>query len=77
MARSKDISGIYRFVACTPGSGAFEECRAVIASTAGTISCVDATGNALTALPVIVGVNPYQLTNITAASGSLGLFLGY
>jgi hypothetical protein len=77
MARSKDISGIYRFIPNTPGSGAFEECRAVIATTAGTINCVDAAGNALTALPIVVGVNPYQLTNITSASGSLGLFLGY
>lgn len=77
MARSKDISGLFRFVSYTPGSGAFEECRAVVATSAGTITCVDSMGNSLTALPVVVGVNPYQLTNITAASGSLGLFLGY
>lgn len=77
MSRSKDIAGIYRFIAYTPGSGAFEQCRAVVATTAGTINCTDANGNNLTGLPVLAGPNPYQLINITASSGTGNLFLGY
>jgi hypothetical protein len=77
MARSKDISSLYRFIPANVGGGVFEECRAVVATAAGTINCVDAAGNSLTALPVVVGVNPYQLTNITSQSAALGLFLGY
>lgn len=76
-ARSKDVSSAYDAVAYTPGAGAFAPCRAVIATTAGTITGIMASGRSVTALPVVVGVNPYQMTNITTASGSLGLFLGY
>lgn len=75
--RSKDISSFRKLVSCTPGASAFETCRGVIATTAGTIDIVDADGNTVTTVPVVVGVNPYQLKKITAASGSLGLFLGY
>lgn len=77
MARSKDISGIWNFVPYTPGAGVFQECRAVIATTAGTINCVDGNSNVLTGLPVVAGINPYQLTNITASTGTGNLFLGY
>lgn len=77
MARSKDISPLFSFLAYTPAAGTFEVTRGVIATTAGTITGTDANGAAFTALPVVVGVNPYQVTSITSASGSLGLFLGY
>jgi hypothetical protein len=75
--RSSDISGFKKLVSWTPSGTVFSTCRGVIATTAGTIDCVDADGNSLSAVPVVVGVNPYQLTKISAASASLGLFLGY
>jgi hypothetical protein len=63
-------------VACTPGATAFETCRGVIATVAGTITGTDANGLTVTALPVVVGSNPYQLSKITAATAT-GLFLAY
>lgn len=76
MARSKDISGISNAVAYTAGSGAFPACRAVIATAAGTVTGTMASGAAVTSLPVVIGINAYQMTNITAATAT-GLFLGY
>lgn len=73
----RDVSSFHKIVSVSPSATAFETCRGVIATTAGTIDCVDADGNSLSSLPVVVGVNPYQLKKITAASGSLGLFVGY
>lgn len=66
-----------KMVAHSPGATAFPTCRGVIATTAGTITGTDGNGNTVTDLPVVVGSNPYQMTKITAASGALGLFLGY
>jgi hypothetical protein len=74
--RSKDVAPYGKFVACTPGATAFPTCRGVIATVAGTITGTDADGNTVTALPVIVGYNPYQFSKITAATAT-GLFLGY
>jgi hypothetical protein len=76
MARSADISGVHKFVACTPGALAFPVTRAIIATAAGTIDIVDADGNTVAAVPVVVGANPYQVQKITAATAT-GLFLGY
>lgn len=76
MSRSKDISPLYRFVSYTPQAGLFEQCRGVVATVAGTITGTDAKGNVVTALPVVVGTNWYQMTSITAATAT-GLFLGY
>lgn len=78
MARSKDVAGIYKFVGpITPSASAFPACRAVIATTAGTINCVDEAGTSLTALPVVAGTNPFQLTVISSATGTGNIFLGY
>lgn len=76
MARTKDISPIYQVIPCTPGSSAFPETRAILVTVAGTIDIVDGTGNAVSAVPVVVGMNPLQVTKITAATAT-GLFLGY
>jgi hypothetical protein len=76
VGRSSDISPLYKIVACTPGATPFPPCRAVIATAAGTITGTDADGNTVTAVPVVVGVNPYQMTLISAATAT-GLFLGY
>lgn len=74
---TSDIGSYHKLVSWTPSGTAFSPCKGVIATTAGTIDCIDADGNSLTALPVAVGSNPYQLTKISAASASLGLFIGY
>lgn len=72
----EDASSIYKFVSISAGSTTYPACRAVIATVAGTIDCVDADGNSITGLPVVVGINPYQVTKISAATAT-GLFLGY
>jgi hypothetical protein len=72
----EDASSIYKFVSISPSSTTYPTCRAVIATGAGTIDCVDADGNSVVALPVVAGVNPYQVTKISAATAT-GLFLGY
>jgi len=74
--RSKDISGLTKFVSITPGSTVYPACRAVIATVAGTIDGTGALGDAFTGVPVDVGINPFQVTQITAATAT-GLFLGY
>lgn len=74
--RSSDTSSFRKIVACTPGATPFETCRGVIATVAGTITGTDADGNTVTAVPVVVGVNPYQMKLISAATAT-GLFLGY
>jgi hypothetical protein len=74
--RSTDISGIRKFVSITAGSTIYPATRAVIVTVAGTIDIVDADGNTVAGVPVVVGVNPYQVTKISAATAT-GLFLGY
>ena len=75
--RTTDVASFRKLVSHTPSGTSFSTCKGVVATTAGTIDCVDADGNSLTTLPVVVGANPYQLTKISAASAALGLFLGY
>lgn len=74
--RATDISPYSRMVAHTPAAALFPTCRGVIATAAGTITGADSQGNTVTALPCVVGHNPYQMTSITAATAT-GLFLGY
>lgn len=74
--RSSDTASIKKFVSITAGSTVYSACRAVIVTVAGTIDIVDADGNTVAAVPVTVGVNPYAVTKITAATAT-GLFLGY
>lgn len=76
MSAARDFRPYSKFVACTPGVTAFPVCRAVIATVAGTITGTDGDGNTVTALPVVVGANNYQMKAITAATAT-GLFLGY
>lgn len=77
MGTHSSTASYSKMVAHSPSGTAFPTCRGVIATTAGTITGTDANGNTVTDLPVVVGSNPYQMTAITAASASLGLFLGY
>jgi hypothetical protein len=74
--RSTDASSFRKIISISAGATLYPACRGVIATVAGTITGTDADGNVVTAVPVIVGVNPYQMTSITAATAT-GLFLGY
>lgn len=74
--RHTDISPLSDFVAHSPGASEFPPCRAVVATVAGTITGMAASGRTVTDLPVVVGTNPYQMRKITAATAT-GLFLGY
>jgi hypothetical protein len=74
--RSTDISSFRKIIAISVSATPFETCRGVIATVAGTITGIDADGNAVTAVPVVVGANPYQMKVISAATAT-GLFLGY
>jgi hypothetical protein len=76
MGRSTDASPLKKIISVSAGATLYPACRAVIATVAGTITGTDADGNTVTAVPVNVGVNPYQMTSITAATAT-GLFLGY
>ena len=66
-----------KVVAHSPAADSFPTTRGIVATTAGTITGVMGDGSAVTSIPVVVGSNPYQMTKISAASASLGLFLGY
>lgn len=74
--RSKDFAPLFKFVAVTPAATLYPASRAVLATVAGTITGVSASGDAYTAIPVVVGVNWVQVTSITAATAT-GLFLAY
>jgi hypothetical protein len=74
--RSKDVGPLSKIISITPAATLYSPCRAVIATVAGTITGVDANGNTVTAVPVNVGVNPYQMVSVTAATAT-GLFFGY
>jgi hypothetical protein len=74
--RSKEFGPYSKIISISAGATLYPACRGVIATVAGTITGTDANGNTVTALPVVVGANPYQMTSITAATAT-GLFLGY
>ena len=76
MGRHSSVAPLHDLVAHTPSADAFPTCRVVVATVAGTITGIMADGRTVTAAPVVVGVNPYQMTKITAATAT-GLFLGY
>lgn len=66
-------------VPVTPGAGLLEngECRAILATVAGTVNITTTLGGDRDGVPVNAGINPIRAIKIRAGGTATGLFAGY
>ena len=73
------VAPLTKVVAVTPGASllADGECRAILATVAGTVNITTRAGVDRDGVPINVGVNPIAAIKIRAGGTATGLFAGY